>query len=156
MMRLETARRLLVVLATVAAAGCADSTAPVRNATGVFVLRSFDGQPLPALTQDYPTLRFFLVADTIVFYGNGEYTESSVIRVESTQPPSVNDQGGRSEGTFAIRGDSIDFHLRCPPGALCIMPPLAWRSADGFTTAYRSTTGLAEVKHYQQVGFPPD
>jgi hypothetical protein len=155
MKRLKTACRLLAVLASAAAAGCADSTAP-RNATGVFVLRSFDGQPLPALTQDYPTLRFFLVADTIVFYANGEYTERSVVRVESTQPPSVSDQGGATDGTFAIRGDSIDFRFRCPPGALCIMPPLAWRSADGFTTAYRSTTGLIEVKHYEQVGFAPD
>jgi hypothetical protein len=156
MTRTKTTHRLLLLLGAVLAAGCADATAPARTTTGVFVLRSFDGQPLPALTQDYPTLRFFIVADTIVFFDTGEFTESSVMRVESTQPPSVNFQGGGSEGTFAFRGDSIDFRLRCPPGALCIMPPLAWRSTDGFTTAYRSTTGLIEVKHYEQVGFPPD
>lgn len=48
--------------------------------------------------------------------------------------------------------DTIDVPVRCPPGTLCIDPPVGWRMADGsLVVAYRATQGFQGISHFGRV-----
>lgn len=150
-------RPLLPLLGALLAAACSAPTIGTRYGVGTFVLRTVDGQPLPALTQVSSTLRAYVLSDTIRWYSSGEYDEMQLRRDEFISPPSVAIQRVFTSGRYVVRGDSVQFMPDCPPNALCAAPPFASRAPDGtITTAFRSASGLSLVKRYQQVGFPPD
>lgn len=144
--------RLLILVTALAAAACSPSTAPdptLRAFVGVYALASVDGIQLPVLQLDYSTTRQYLVADTIAANGTGHYTRVTVTRSDSVGKTYSAFTRQSITGAYEVRGDTVDFVMSCPPGALCVNPPIGWLSADGsFTLAYRLTTGFQFVSRY--------
>ena len=145
----------LTLVTALCAAACSSSTAPdpaLRAFVGVYALASVDGTPLPVLQLDYSTTRQYLVGDTVTADGTGHYSRVTVTRTDSVGKSYTAFSRQSVTGAYDVRADSVDLIVTCPPGALCVNPPIGWLSTDGsFTLAYRFTTGFKFVSHYYRV-----
>lgn len=146
----------LLTAAALATSACTSSTAPadpaLRVFVGTFVLQSFDGAAVPVLRQDDGTMRQYLVADTVVADGQGRYTRVAVTRSDSIGRPYSTTQRHAWAGAYAVRADTLDFPVNCPPNALCVPPPVGWRKVDGsLVIAYPTFQGFQAVSQFVRV-----
>jgi hypothetical protein len=137
-------------------AGCAEPTEPteptLRSLAGTFVLQSVDGMPVPVLQLDYTNTRQYLLTDTLWADGRGHYTRATITAIDSVGRAYRAIQRTMGTGAYVIRGDTVDFPFTCPPGAMCIAPPVGWRLADGaLVIAQRRTTGFMFVSRFQRI-----
>ena len=102
--------------------------------------------------QEYPSYRIVLLADTLAFDGFGTVTEVSMRRLDTYSAGTSETSRFESVGDYDVRGDSIEFSLRCPIGALCVRPPIGWIEPDGeVVRAYTLTVGVGPRSYFERV-----
>ena len=102
-------RRLLLACAAIALLGCGggDSVGPPADVAGTWNLQTINGQSLPFLFDPGPPTTEF-VSDVVQVNADGTYTETSHIR--ETDGATVTESDEVGSGTFAVRGNTVDFH----------------------------------------------
>jgi hypothetical protein len=129
-MRLSRWQFLPVVLTL--SLGCGEGTAP-PEISGVYLLESINGQPLPRIIHDSEGYTTTVVWSTLTFDAAGH--AALVERIRQTSPGNPQTEITQTTGyAYHFIGDSIafDYSPPCPPDALCIGPP-AGRVVDGST-----------------------
>ena len=145
--------RALTVAVALGPVACETPADPALAAfAGTYVLRTVDDHALPVLIQDYGAWRYYRIADTLTLGPRGEYTRVLTLEIDSTGNGRRRLQRSTSDGSYVVRGDTLDFFFYCPPNASCVRPPIAWRSGNGeLTLAYGTAQGFFEVSRFLRV-----
>lgn len=114
-MRIRSALLLLSAAASLAGAGCGDSTGPkALNFTGRYPLVSVDGATLPLVLYDDPTLKLTLTEGALTLNANATFTEDVRIDVVANGFPSAPELlscGGsyeRNGNSFTLTGTATE------------------------------------------------
>lgn len=134
-------RRLaLVAVAALALPGCRSDTAPVQS--GVFVLTSIDGRPLPTGLSSDPNA-VVVVDEELSLDGNGVATRTRA--VQGLTPSQVETSTVRYSYTL-VDGVLTIGNVLCGPGALCVLHvPEQGVVAGDVLTLMASSSGPALV-----------
>lgn len=122
------------LLALVALAGCAESTAPPSPLNRGYSLSTVDGKPLPVpLTDD----GVMLVANTLVFDTPdrpraGTAVDGLVRYILDVRRPDQSLEHSEIELNYQVRGDELRIDL-CPPLALCLVETVLVGTITGRT-----------------------
>jgi hypothetical protein len=100
-------RRLLLVCAAIALAGCGDSTGPVASAEGTWNLQTVNNSPLPYTVAFIanPTYRLEIVNDVFIVHGDGTYDETFTSR--ETNGTTVTTTDDADNGTWVQHGSAL-------------------------------------------------
>lgn len=133
--------RGLIFLLALPSLACESSLSPDAVA-GTYVLRSIEGDSLPAVLYTTDQSRVWVLSDTLVFRADAQGTRASLLEIEPLNSEGPNEPSARAESfSFRIVGTWIEVNL-CPPDANCVAPPhlvLRWTDS-GLISAWGAPT----------------
>ena len=149
--------RCLIVGAVALVMGCSDSLSPLEVA-GTYVLRTIDGNPLPAtlaISGTHTDYSIMVVADTLVLTPD---RSGMLITIQDI----VHDESGGevervradSHLSFRTTGDQLEITFLCPPNALMNCAPgphMTARLASGRLSVSRPYGKLMSLLTYAPV-----
>ena len=145
-MRLSCLKALLPVVALTTA--CHEATAP--PAPGLYVLETFNNQPLPTVINagGGDTITLFWATLTLDGTANAMIVAHSR-QVDPTSPPREATDTARY--SYRIVGDSIafDYSPPCPINALCVMPPYGKVTSSTVTLFLGGSPGARPTYFYR-------
>ena len=101
-------RRTAVLLGLIAAAACADATAPdLTPYAGNYTLRTINGGPLPYAVLQAPDVKLEITADTIVLTTNGRFADLTHYR--RARSTGIDFPADTLNGAWTVRGQTITF-----------------------------------------------
>lgn len=118
-------RALVVAIGTVLPltfSGCRDGTSVAQRINAVYVLRTINGQPLPAYASQGSQYGFLLRGDTLVFSDSGFVTRSMTfdrVSVQLLEPDTTYHVTVRPPYSIDGRALLIGARFYCAPNALC-------------------------------------
>lgn len=137
--------RKIAVVATVSfGIGCHDVSGPPALPAN-YMLVSVNGNPLPTVITPFPEAPTVLDG-TLFLDGAG----NALVREHQHVMIAPGDVTYATKYTYTIDGDKIQFHIDCPPGALCAMPPVG-RFAESHLFVDMGAGGNPLVYDYQLV-----
>ncbi len=138
-MHLSYLKAFLSIVALTTA--CHESTAPPRTVSGVYLLESVNGQPVPAVVYAGPADTTFMRSATLTLDVAGNAVRSEHWRY--VYQPNRTDEGTFIANVhYKIAGDNItvgSFGI-CPPDALCEGNKVGKLTSTALTLSYDSPT----------------
>ena len=121
--------------------GCDGSTSPPETASGLYILQTINGRPLPAYTSAGQADTSFVLSATLILDDAG-----NALRAERWRY--VYQPNGSDEGTFTahvkyrINGDNITVgtFTPCPPLSICEGNKVGKITGTSLTLAYEDPT----------------
>jgi hypothetical protein len=111
-------RKIAVVATLGVALGCHDTSGPPALPAN-YMLVSVNGHPLPAIISPIPEAPTVLDG-TLFLDGAGH----ALVREHQRVMIAPGDVTYTTNYTYTIVGGKVQFHIDCPPNALCIAPPV--------------------------------
>ena len=140
------------MILSIAVAGCREGTAP-GTTLGLYVLKSINGQPLPAIKLAIPGDTIRVIRSTIMldFTGNAAFVDD--VSIVHLTPPAVEDTAVYTQA-YRIIGDSVAFNCIGPVD--CATLPVG--KISGSTLTLSGGLNPAAVLLYQlsPVVYSPD
>lgn len=133
-------KKALVLVAAVTVA-CDESTAPPQTLSGLYVLETINGRPVPAIVSAGQADTSFMLSATLTLDDAG-----NAVRVEhwrNVYPPNRTDEGTfTAHREYRITGDRITVGIftPCPPNALCEGNKVGKVTSTTLTLAYEDPT----------------
>jgi hypothetical protein len=109
-----------VLVATLSAAGCESSTLSPDEVRGTFVLETYRGDAVPALTGTTGAAAYILVADTMRLGPGGDGAQVRVRRVDFHDPARADEEYVSAESfRYRVRDGRLSVTNNCPIAATC-------------------------------------
>jgi hypothetical protein len=138
-MRLPCLKAFLPVIALTMA--CHDSTAPPRTVSGVYLLESVNGQPVPAIVYAEPADTSFMLSATLTLDVAGTAVRSEHWRYVY-QPNRIDEGTFIANVHYRLAGDNITVGSfgTCPPNAICEGNKVGKLTSTTLTLSYDNPT----------------
>ena len=118
LLRCRKALLVTAILSLGILSACHDTSGPPALPAN-YMLVSVNGRSLPTVTSPIPEAPTVLDG-TLFLDGSG----NALVREHQHVMIAPGDVTYTTNYTYTIDGDTIRFHIDCPPGAFCIMPPV--------------------------------
>jgi hypothetical protein len=100
-------RSFLLLLISLVALSCSDSTSPDRGVVGTWRLQTVDGKSLPFTLVEPGVDKLEVTAETITLLASGRVTMVTTFRI--TDGGSVSSESVPDAGTYTVVGSTVTF-----------------------------------------------